>query len=101
MRDTGIGIPLNKQEQIFQEFRQESEGLSRNFEGTGLGLTLTKRYVELLCGSISVESEVGIGSIFSIVIPNNIKGGKISSNELKGINKTDLISVPITRKNYY
>lgn len=67
--DTGIGIPKEKQELIWQEFRQVSEGMSRRFEGTGLGLTITKKYVELLGGKISLESELGKGSTFTIEIP--------------------------------
>jgi len=98
VRDTGIGIPLNKFDQIFQEFRQESEGLSRNFEGTGLGLTLTKRYIEILNGSISVESKVGVGSEFSIVIPNGIKENISATNEFREVNKINIIPAPTTRK---
>jgi PAS domain S-box-containing protein len=67
--DTGIGIPLNKQQIIWQEFRQVSEGLNRSFEGTGLGLTITKRYTELLGGTISLISEEFKGSTFSVEIP--------------------------------
>lgn len=98
IKDTGIGIPINKHEQIFQEFRQESEGLSRNFEGTGLGLTLTKRYVEILGGSISVESEVGVGSIFTINIPNKAKEDRLDSNEFKEAGIINIIPAPSSRK---
>lgn len=70
--DTGIGIPEDKYDLIFQEFRQESEGLSRNFEGTGLGLTLTKNYIELMKGSINVESKVRKGTKFTVILPINI-----------------------------
>jgi signal transduction histidine kinase len=73
VQDTGIGIPEDKQSIIFDEFRQVSEGYSRSFEGTGLGLTLTKKAVEILNGSISFESEPGIGSTFSITIPLKIE----------------------------
>ncbi|MBP9119969.1 MAG: PAS domain S-box protein, partial [Ignavibacterium sp.] len=52
VKDTGIGIPKEKQSLVWQEFRQASEGYNRSFEGTGLGLTITKRYVELLNGTI-------------------------------------------------
>jgi len=68
--DTGIGIPKESLDLIFEEFRQVSEGYNRHFEGTGLGLTLTKRSVELMNGSISVESEVGKGSTFIIKFPS-------------------------------
>ncbi|NWF90777.1 MAG: response regulator, partial [Ignavibacteriaceae bacterium] len=64
--DTGIGIPKEKQDQIWMAFRQASEGLSRTFEGTGLGLTITRKYVELLGGNILLESEYGKGSSFIV-----------------------------------
>ncbi len=64
--DTGIGIPEEKQKVIWEEFRQVSEGINRNFEGTGLGLTIAKKYTELLKGTISVRSEVGYGSTFAV-----------------------------------
>lgn len=69
VKDTGVGIPKNKQEIIWQEFRQVSEGMNRSFEGTGLGLTIIKKYVETLKGTISLDSEIGKGSTFIIIIP--------------------------------
>ncbi len=71
--DTGIGIPKDSFEIIFEEFRQASEGLNRSHEGTGLGLTLTKKYVQLLNGEIFVESTVGIGSKFTVRFPSIYK----------------------------
>jgi PAS domain S-box-containing protein len=67
--DTGIGIPKDKFDIIFEEFRQVSEGISRNFEGNGLGLTIVKKYLQLLNGGIEIESEVGMGSTFIIRLP--------------------------------
>lgn len=67
--DTGIGIPPEKQELIWEEFRQSSEGLGRGFEGTGLGLTISRKYVELMGGQIYLESKEGIGSTFIIELP--------------------------------
>lgn len=67
--DTGIGIPIEKLNVVFEEFRQASEGFSRKFDGIGLGLTLTKKYVELMGGSISVESQLGRGTKFTISFP--------------------------------
>ena len=67
--DTGIGIPEDSQDLIFEEFRQASEGLSRKYEGSGLGLTITKKYITLLQGTINVKSKPGAGSEFSVKIP--------------------------------
>lgn len=67
--DTGIGIPKNKIKLIFEEFRQESEGLNRGFEGTGLGLTITKRFIEMMNGKILVDSEFGVGTVFTVYLP--------------------------------
>ncbi len=69
IKDTGIGIPKESIELIFEEFRQVSEGLGRGFQGTGLGLTICKKYVELLGGQIFVKSKPNEGSEFIIQIP--------------------------------
>jgi PAS domain S-box-containing protein len=91
--DTGIGIEKKNLEIIFDEFRQVSEGWGRSFEGTGLGLSLCKKYMNLLGGSISVTSKLGIGSDFRIVIPKNIL------KDDKGINSKDDKSVKTSRRN--
>ena len=70
IKDTGIGIPEEYTNTIFEEFRQASEGWGRKYEGTGLGLTLTKKFVQLMNGSISLKSKVGAGSTFSITFPS-------------------------------
>jgi len=75
--DTGIGIEEKNLEIIFDEFRQVSEGLGRQFEGTGLGLSLCRKYMNLLGGSISVTSKPGAGSDFRIVFPKNYLNGGI------------------------
>jgi PAS domain S-box-containing protein len=67
--DTGIGIPKEQRERIFEPFVQLDSSLSRRYEGTGLGLALTKRLVELLGGRIWVESEPDKGSTFHFTIP--------------------------------
>jgi PAS domain S-box-containing protein len=69
VKDTGVGISKDNFEMIFEPFRQESEGWGRNFEGTGLGLSITKRIVEKMQGKIEVESELGIGSTFTVRLP--------------------------------
>lgn len=65
VKDTGIGIPKEKQEQIFESFSQADEHTTRIFGGTGLGLAITKRLVELQGGLIKLQSEIGKGSCFS------------------------------------
>lgn len=67
--DTGIGIEENNIDLIFETFVQVDGSYSRNFEGTGLGLALTKRFVEIHGGTISVKSKVGEGSTFTFSIP--------------------------------
>ncbi|MFA5803474.1 MAG: PAS domain S-box protein [Melioribacteraceae bacterium] len=69
IKDTGIGIAPDKIDLIWDEFRQVSEGLSRSFEGAGLGLTISKKAVELMHGVIFVESELGVGSTFTVKFP--------------------------------
>jgi CheY-like chemotaxis protein len=64
--DTGIGISEPFMPHLFEAFRQESTGMTRTFEGTGLGLTITKRLINFLGGEINVESVLGEGSIFTI-----------------------------------
>jgi PAS domain S-box-containing protein len=67
--DTGIGIPKDKQELIFERFGQVDSNLSRQAEGTGIGLSLVKLLVNILGGTIELESELGIGSTFIITLP--------------------------------
>ncbi len=75
VRDTGIGIPAEEHEHIFQEFAQAS-GRPRDQEGTGLGLALARRFVELHGGRIWVESEPGLGSTFTFTLPSTTPHGE-------------------------
>lgn len=85
--DTGIGIESEKLETIFEAFRQGSEGLARSYQGTGLGLTITKKMIQLLKGKITVESEKGIGSKFSVYIPFDFPDSNMSNSEIKNTNQ--------------
>jgi len=69
IRDSGAGIPKEQIESIFERFRQGSESLSKQYEGSGLGLSISKAYIELLGGKIWVESEFGKGSTFYFTLP--------------------------------
>jgi signal transduction histidine kinase/ActR/RegA family two-component response regulator len=70
VEDTGVGIPEADRERIFESFQQGGRGSSRE-EGTGLGLTLSRRLVELLGGRLWLDSEVGVGSTFGVVVPDD------------------------------
>ncbi len=70
--DTGIGISKEFLPHIFEDFRQESQGYTRTHEGSGLGLSITRRLVQLMGGTISVESVKGEGSIFRVTLPLNV-----------------------------
>ena len=67
--DTGVGIPNQNREFIFDAFRQSSEGVKRRYEGTGLGLTIAQKMMKLLNGRIEVDSKEGVGSKFSVYLP--------------------------------
>lgn len=102
VKDTGIGIPKDKLNIIFEEFRQASEGLARNFEGTGLGLSITKKFVQLLGGKIFVESQVGIGSVFTVVLPykpSTKPKTEVKVTDEKSFRDQILSRSPQTRKN--
>ncbi len=75
VEDTGIGIPADRQQAIFDSFTQADGSTSRKYGGTGLGLTITKHLAELLGGKLSLASEPGQGSVFSLAIPTGIAGG--------------------------
>jgi signal transduction histidine kinase len=73
--DSGIGIAPEDQEKIFDEFTQVDRGPSRSLDGTGLGLTLTRRLAALVGGSVRVDSAPGVGSTFTIWLPGLAAGG--------------------------
>lgn len=83
VKDTGIGIPADKQETIFESFSQADGSTTRQFGGTGLGLAITKCLAEILGGKTTVESQVGEGSVFSLWVP---AGTEVESAGASGAN---------------
>jgi len=88
--DTGIGIPKEKIETIFEAFKQVDGSITREYGGTGLGLSIVKAYVELLGGKIEVYSEDGGGSEFRLLFPKTLKN--IHPGKPKSEKKTELFS---------
>lgn len=76
--DSGIGIPADKIDLIFDQFKNTDPSISKRFGGTGLGLTISKRLIELLNGKLIVKSKLGSGSVFSFTIPFK-KSGNIEN----------------------
>ncbi|HAF30921.1 MAG TPA: hypothetical protein DCG75_17930 [Bacteroidales bacterium] len=93
--DTGIGISKEKHQEIFESFVQADLSLSRAYEGTGLGLTITKAYVEMLGGKIRVESEEGKGSVFYVSLPFEKSIQQVTNNQKDQKRETELKNTKI------
>ncbi len=94
--DTGIGISPENIKKLFQPFIQIDSALNRQYEGTGLGLALVKRIVELHNGRVGLTSELGVGSCFTVDLPHDCSSEIVVSNQPE---TTSLLDAPITNKN--
>ena len=93
IKDTGIGMSEDFQKKIFDEFAQEENGVRTQYKGTGLGMPISKKYVELMGGTITVDSRKGVGTTFTVEIPMELTNAEkvektkplAQHNDLKGI----------------
>jgi len=99
VEDSGIGIPMESHKKIFDPFQQHDGGITRKFGGTGIGLTIAKRMAEMMNGEISLQSEPGKGSTFTITFHHlmdaepGIKAGESAENEMISLeNKIILVA---------
>lgn len=102
VHDKGIGIPKDKLELIFERFGQVDSSLSRQAEGTGIGLSLVKLFVEVLDGTIQVTSEIRKGSTFSVTLPNTkVNEEKVQKNLMDVSDSRIIQSVHIELSDIY
>ena len=93
IKDTGVGMSEEFQKKLFDEFAQEENGARTQYKGTGLGMAISKKYVELMGGTITVDSKKGVGTTFTVEIPMELTNAErvektkplVQHNDLKGI----------------
>jgi CheY-like chemotaxis protein/signal transduction histidine kinase len=104
VRDTGVGIAPHQQEVIFEAFRQADGSIHRKFGGTGLGLSISRDLAALLGGAITVQSELGAGSVFTLTIPRSFGANAPRPSEPQALpsvptakqSEPEKLSVPVT-----
>ena len=93
--DTGIGMAEEYVDHIFDEFSQEDHGARTQYKGTGLGMAITKKYVDLMGGTISVESRKGVGSTFTVELPMEITDASEVKKTDYAVGKADLTGLKV------
>ena len=96
IEDTGIGMMPEQLQKIFNAFAQADSSTTRQYGGTGLGLTITKNFVQMMGGTVNVESEVGKGTLFSLKIPQTVKALPSASEHPDIDSETPSTPVPST-----
>jgi len=95
VRDTGIGMTVEQMQEVFKEFTQADASTTRKYGGTGLGLTISRRFCQMMGGDITVESEPGVGTAFSVVLPAAVQDhskDKVSSSEVVAVEERVIYS---------
>ena len=93
--DTGVGMTKEFMKHIFDEFSQEESSARTHYKGSGLGMAISKRYVDLMGGNISVESEKGKGSTFTVELPLELTEADKVQKQVSPVDSTDLTGVKI------
>ena len=93
--DTGIGMSEEYQAHLYEEFTQESDGARTNYKGTGLGMAITKRYVDMMHGEIHVKSKQGVGTTFTVELPLRIADVAPEKKPETGCTERDLQGVRV------
>lgn len=93
--DTGIGMSEEYQKHLYEEFSQESDGARTNYKGTGLGMAITKRYVDMMHGEIHVKSQQGVGTTFTVELPLQIADVATEKKSETDCTKRDLQGIRV------
>ncbi len=89
VRDTGIGMSIEQLQEVFKEFTQADVSTTRKYGGTGLGLTISRRFCQMMGGDINVESELNVGTTFTVVLPANLASDDAESVEVNPVSVTE------------